>query len=147
MRFIDHPPGSPEWTRDIFERAYCRDGGPFERVHRRLRHGFSVLVYLPGSCVNAAAQFVKDNAGKGRAWEEYGNHPGPGQSMEVAWTSTSNFLKSIAEFFQNPHRPMPNAVYKNLDRLFFDNNDGVIQNPSVQLALFSLVESIRSAAT
>jgi hypothetical protein len=143
--------GSPEWTSEVFQRAYCIEGGPFQQVRRRLELGFSVLVYLPGSCIDPAADFVKKfvkvEGGKAGDWKVYGEHPGPGKGMEFVWDQTAGIIAALLAWLGTNRTSRPNAIFKNLDRLFSDNNHGMIQNPGAQMALFSLVRSTQGART
>lgn len=147
--YFDHPDeGTDGWTEEIFTRAYCLDDGPFDRVRRRLELGFSVLVYLPGSCMDAAAVHIKNSVGGGAEdWREYGNHPGKDGSMEGLWEPTREIKEWLRVFRRGGSADRPDAIFKNLDRLFLDNNNGVIQHPMAQLAFFSLIESTRGART
>ena len=51
-------PGTPKWNVEVFKRAYVYPGSDFQRGMQRIRSGFSVLVYLPGNCMRAAADIL-----------------------------------------------------------------------------------------
>jgi hypothetical protein len=139
---------SARWVDAVFSRAYCENEGVFELVRQRLQLGFSVLTYVPGSCMDAAARYIINKCGGPDKWVEYGNHPGPGKQMEDMWNEPGGLIGTLKKMFDSSDHGEPkNAVFKNLDRMFKDNNDGVSQNPGAQLALFSLIESTRNVIT
>ena len=74
--------GARIWQQEVFKRAYCQRDGPFTRVCGRLRSDFSVLVYLSGNCMSAAADHVKGVVQSGN-WKDYGEHPGKGSLAEA----------------------------------------------------------------
>jgi hypothetical protein len=119
----------------LFSRAYCVDDGPFEKVVRRLENYFSVLVYLPGSCIDPAAEYIQNEI-KGSSWMVYGNHPGNGK-IDDLWRETGGIIQQLRNGGQ------VGAIYKNVDRLFLDNNGGVNTADYALMALFSVIQSAR----
>jgi hypothetical protein len=134
------------WTQEVFERAYCRDPkAPLHRVRTWLTNGFSVLCYVPGSCMTAAVEFVKKNVlGK---WEVYDWRPGSEGTLDSAFSTMADMASSIRQWFSQARGQSPNAVFTNLDRLFLDNENRPAVAGGPQLALFSLVESTRNVPT
>jgi hypothetical protein len=139
--------GSEKWAAQIFRRAWYDHDGPMSKVIQRLESGFSVLVYLPGSLMNAAAKFVQDSVGNPNDWNVLGNHPGKGGTLERLWQAPGDLVDVIQKWLKSPRTKQPDAIVMNMDRMFFDNNHGVINSSGAQMALFSLLESIRHART
>lgn len=141
------PEGSLVWAKEVFARAYCAgDKAPFPRVCNLLRTGFSVLCYVPGSCMEAAAEYVQKTLGPD-AWSVFGRHPGRDGSMDGLWGDMGGIIGRIWEWLKSADQRRPNAVFMNLDRAFHDNNNGVIQSAGAQFALFSMIESTRRVRT
>jgi len=133
--------GSPEWNREIFERAYGGKSGSFTQVCNRLSSGFSVLVYLPGNCMAAAAEYAKYKLNED--WSEYGKHPGSGNLSDV-WNSMGDFVSKLLKWIGSPQGTKPYAIFHNLDLLLSDDKGGIYQHSDAQMALFSLIECTRN---
>ena len=84
----DYEEGTHKWNVEIFRRAYLYPGGPFERVVNRIRTGFSVLVYLPGNCMRAAAQILCEVVSN-KSWTEYGLPHGKTQTIADIWKAST----------------------------------------------------------
>gem|GEM_PF-2580376 len=145
---VFHPAGSASWNLEIFKRAYCQGlDAPFEKVCRRLESENSVLVYLPGNCMRAAADYIKGGFGeeeKKTVWKEFGKHPGRDKSIVDAWKASGSIIDDIINFFTNKAQTKPKAIFHNLDLLCDSSGSGIYQNEAAQTAFFSLIEGIRS---
>lgn len=144
------PAGSLAWTSDIFDRAYVKNNGPFARVMHRLNLGFSQLVYLPGSCMDAAAHTVTTHHDLTGKWTVLGDHPGDDARMDVIWQKTTKLVGTLLNWLkESSGKDRPDAIFKNLDRLFADGTTqrSFIQDSGARVALFSLIESTRTART
>jgi hypothetical protein len=142
--------GSRNWTEDVFDRAYCRNNGKFERIKTRLNLGFSQLVYLPGSCMEAAAAYVTKQLGEANRWQVFGKHPGKSGGMDAVWNATTDIIQALVRWLgEDAQQPPPDVIFQNLDRLFADgsSHNGLIQDPGARVALFSLIECTRCART
>jgi hypothetical protein len=128
---------------DLFQRAYYANGGPFEKVVERLKDGFSVLVYLPGNSMSAAAALVRQRI-QSRAWTEYGEHLGGEESIINIWQSAGGIIKNWREWLKAESGREPGAIFHNLDFLT-DWHGGVYGHPEAQTALACLVGGIRSS--
>ncbi|HEX3045586.1 MAG TPA: ATP-binding protein [Bacillota bacterium] len=133
--------GLKPWQQAIFDRAFCTNDGPFMRVCNRLRSGFSVLVYLPGNCMAAAADYVKDKLKNVGEWSCYGEHPGSGDIREV-WTNAAGIVGNLLAWFNREKSVCQNAIFHNLD-LLSDGHGGVYGAIEAQTALFSIIEGTR----
>jgi len=140
--------GTPGWDREVFLRAYAGppDGaggfeGPFEKVRARLEQKFSVLVYLPGNCMAAAASYVIDSIKPG-PWREYGKQPEKATSIADLWRSTTGIVDGIRQWLQGTGGSR-HAIFHNLD-LLGDGRGGIYPHVDAQTALFSLLEGTRS---
>jgi Cdc6-like AAA superfamily ATPase len=134
-----------EETQSVFEIAYGGPDGPFTRIGAKLRAGSSVLVYLPGRCIDAAADWVQKNVPPSD-WVEYGSHPEPGETMAQVLAKLGGAFDAILKALKG-EGPSRRSIFKNLDRLFSDNNQGVVTHEEARRALFSLVEATRDAGT
>jgi hypothetical protein len=142
-----------ELNGELFKRAYYEGGGPFSRVVNRLKTGFSVLVYLPGNCMPAAASLVKSEI-NGRDWKEYCEHPEGGETIVDKWKGSTgisvNWKKWIsgqsagARTDDNQASTRHSAIFHNLDFLT-DWQGGIYPNTDAQTALACLVGGIRSS--
>jgi hypothetical protein len=133
---------SPERNAEIFERAYGANDAPFDRVCRRLDLGFSVLVYLPGNCMDAASRYVMNRLGGSAQWKEFGKHPGGGKSIADAWNEFGSFTDALREWLQGSSGNRPRGIYHNLD-LLSDGRGGIVGHVEALTAFFSLVEGTR----
>ncbi len=133
---------STAWHRTAFEIAYCGRDGPFTRVRQRLRRGFSVLVYLPGNCMSAAAEHVQNHLGSRGDWREYGKHKGKGGIGEV-WNDTSSLVGRLLDWLQGKEGGGCRAIYHNLN-LLSDGRGGLHPSLEAQTAFFSLTEGTRA---
>jgi hypothetical protein len=145
--------GSTTWNLEVFARAYgdptfanrVVDGGPFDReVVRRIQAGFSVLAYVPGDCIGAAAAYVIKRLPAYR-WTEYGRHPGGNGSIQGMWKATGGLVDAMRAFFggKDVAKSPPGAVFHNLD-LLCDEHGRVPLDEGYQTGLFSLLEAARS---
>jgi len=152
-----------ELNGELFKRAYYEGDGPFSRVVNRLKTGFSVLVYLPGNCMPAAASLVKSEIG-GREWQEYCEHPEGGETIVDKWKGSTgisvNWKKWISgqsaggqnaggqnaggQTGDNQTGARHSAIFHNLDFLT-DWQGGIYPNTDAQTALACLVGGIRSS--
>jgi hypothetical protein len=132
--------GTRVWQEAVFSRAFCGQMGPFTRVCQRLRAGFSVLVYLPGNCMSAAADHVKRAVTSGQ-WKEYGEHPGKG-SLADTWKAAGGIVEDLSAWLKGEGAANPHAIYHNLD-LLGDGRGGVFGMIEAQTALFSIIEGTR----
>lgn len=137
------------WHGEAFARAYCGiaeeegEEGPFHRICQRLELGFSVLVYLPGNCMTAAAEYVKTHVGTSRKeWAEYGKHPGKG-GIEEIWSESSSMVGLLAACVTGEEGGKPNALYHNLN-LLSDGRGNLHSSLQAQTAFFSLIEATRA---
>jgi hypothetical protein len=136
--------GSKDWNRTVFARAYShpdRRSGQIDQVIAKLLSGFSVLVYLPGNCMAAAADYVM-KAMPNREWKACGQHPGgQGQPME-AWQPANSIVGDLIAWFSAPQGGEPHAIFHNLD-LLGDSRGGVLSADIAYSAVFSLIEATR----
>jgi hypothetical protein len=128
------------WQKEVFSRAYCQQNGPFTRVCNRLRSDFSVLVYLPGNCMSAAADYVKGAVSSGN-WKDYGEHPGRGSLADV-WRDAGGIVENIRAWLTGKGTERQNVIFHNLD-LLGDGHGGVFGALEAQTALFSIIEGTR----
>ena len=147
---------STRWHPEAFRKAYCKlqaqdtlvpDIGPFERVCHRLLVGFSVLVYVPGNCMNAAANYAQERLA-GIEWQEFGKYPtnqgGGSITIHDIWGSASNNLVDrIFRWFSGEGGKQPGAIFHNLEMLS-DQQGAVHSDPAALTALFALTEATRS---
>jgi hypothetical protein len=138
--------GSREWNSEIFDLAFGALAGPFEKVCDRLALGFSVLVYLPGNCMTAAADFVKKHSIlSGMDWDEYGEHPGDDVPLDQVWQKSTGIVKKLKSWLSGgggAEKKEPGAIFYNLD-LLTDERGGIYPHLAAQMALFSMIESTR----
>jgi len=134
--------GSPEWNREIFQRAYNDNEGPFTKVSNRLSSGFSVLVYLPGNCMTAAAEYTKHTSNE--EWSEYGKYPSDNVNISTVWNGMNGFVSKLFNWFSKKEGTKPYAIFHNLDLLLSDDKGGIYPHAEAQMALFSLIESTRN---
>ncbi|MBN1138318.1 MAG: AAA family ATPase [Anaerolineae bacterium] len=146
------PKGSEDWNQAVFERAFCGPDGSFERVCERLRQHFSVLVYLPGNCMNAAAEVIKQKVGGD--WTELGKPAGPGptgsgggaalgERASDIWLSSRSMFDIIHSWFTRGRHTRPMAIFHNLD-LLGDGRGGMLSSDEAKTALLYVTESTRS---
>jgi hypothetical protein len=141
--FRDNP---SRWTQEVFDRAYfTAPDAPFKRVCQWLTYGFSVLCYVPGSCMSAAMENVKKNVLG--PWKTYDWRPGKDRSLDAAFGDMAGVLGSIRDLMGGERDAPPKAVFTNLDRIFLDNENRAANSTGTQLALFALVESTRNVPT
>src|SRR5258708_7472495 len=89
---------SREWNQEIVRRAYSdHENAPFDRIRNYLDNGYSVLVYLPGNCMTAAANYINNPSHGGREWEEFGQYTKQGASdnYEQMWNDTRNVISTL----------------------------------------------------
>jgi hypothetical protein len=134
--------GLDAWKREVFLRAYCGPKGPFTRVCDRLRNGFSVLVYLPGNCVGAAAEHVKRELGAQRC-SEWGRYSPTYTSLSDVWAEARSVTGTLLAWLSGQEEGRQHALFHNLD-LLSDGRGGVHTQDAALLALFSLVEATRT---
>jgi hypothetical protein len=130
----DPKPGSPPWKRMLFERAYVEKKGPFDEVLRRLGNGFSVLAYLPGNCMAAAAETVHATV-KSVTWKDYLRREKAAQSLEDVW-------RGVSQIVEVNERGGGGAIFHDLDFLT-DSRGNVYPSLAAQTAAFGLVEGSR----
>lgn len=127
--------GSRDWKHALFERAYYERGGPFAEVVQRLGTGFSVLTYLPGNCMVAAAETVKARV-QSATWSEYLKREKAGQTLENVWNAVSQIVEAN-------ERGNAGAIFHNLDFLIDTTRGGGYASLTAQSAVFGLVEGAR----
>ena len=138
------PIGSQQWNGTVFQRAYtCEDrrSGQFDRVIAKLRSGFSVLVYLPGNCMTAAADCVMAGI-PDKKWRPCGEHPGGKTDPMEAWKPAGSIVDDIRKWFTAREGGEPHAIFHNLD-LLTDGRGGMLSAGVAYSAIFSLVEATR----
>jgi len=148
---------------ELFKRAYYENNGPFSRVVNRLKTGFSVLVYLPGNCMPAAASLVKSEIG-GREWKEYCEHPEGSETIVDKWRGSTGVSVNWKRWISGQSAGGQNAggqnaggqsvadqtgarhsaIFHNLDFLT-DWQGGIYPHTDAQTALACLVGGIRSS--
>lgn len=136
--------GSDRWNCEVFTRAYCDPDQPigqFDKVVTRLRSGFSVLVYLPGNCMTAAADAIARMM-EDKNWNSCGKHPGGKSSPMNAWDTANSIVGSLLEWLSAPEGQEPHVIFHNLD-LLRDAHGGVLATEAAQSAVFSLIEATR----
>jgi hypothetical protein len=132
--------GGPDWNREVFRRAFVVEGGAFEQVVRRLALGFSVLVYLPGNCIRAAADHVLRTS-HGR-WRIYGRAENAGDTLAEVWRGYTGLFETFSHWFDQGQE-QPQAIFENLD-LLSDGRGGLDQSNEAKTALFYLTECVRN---
>lgn len=133
--------GSATWNREVFARAYCH-GGPMDGVIRKLQSGFSVLVYVSGNCVTAAADYTTSELSS-ETWAEYGQRPEGATSLVEVWQMSGGVFGKITERFKSSKGTGPHAIYHNLD-LLVDGYGRVHGHEAALTFLFALHEAVRS---
>lgn len=153
--------GCTHWNQQVFTRVYrkpSRAAGaanwPFDDVIAKLRSGFSVLLYLPGNCMAAAADCVRADFGDpvqreesdekvNPVWTECGMHPGGRGSVMEAWAPSQGFIDSLRHWLRLPEGHQPQIIFHNLD-LLMDSHGGILNHDAVHAAVFSLIEATRT---
>lgn len=144
----EHDIGSPQWNGAVFRRAYLYSGSPFERVVYRVRSGFSVLVYLPGNVMRAAAEVLSAQM-RPVAWVEYGLAESKSlvgsKTVTYAdiWRASTSTLSHLVNWLKGEDRSWPHAIFHNLDTLN-DGHGGLDASNEARTALFYLTECSRS---
>jgi hypothetical protein len=138
-------PGSQSWNREVFELAYYRDGGPFERVCQRLSRDFSVLVHLPGNCMAAAADTVRhSNADWMTDWLEQGLPSQANQDIAQIWKQSMSLFNRIKGWLSRVGAAAPpRVIFHNLD-LLTDAHGANDPSNEAKTALFYLTDCARS---
>ncbi len=133
--------GLPEWNAQVFARAYCGGGaGPFDRVLHRLSMQFSVLVYLPGNCMDAAASLLTDRE---KGWAELGKPTEDALTVDEFWQTSTSVFAGLRRFWSREERRVPKLIFHNLD-LLSDGRGGVEPGNAAKTALHYLVEHVRN---
>jgi hypothetical protein len=137
--------GTHQWNVEVFRRAYLYPGSPFERVMYRISAGFSVLVYLPGNCMRAAAELLRGQQGElsNVAWKQYGLADGNTKTIADVWRAYSGLLESLTAWISGANGARPYAIFHNLDMLA-DSHGGLDMSNEAKTALFYLTECSRS---
>jgi len=138
--------GSPEWNKEVFRRAFLVNvngrNGPFQQVIDRLELSFSVLVYLPGNCMRAAAEVAK---GVGRKWKICGRIDTEASDKPVSlsdlWQGYTGLFGDIRNWFSSAQSPR--VIFENLEMLG-DGHGGLDQSPEAKTALLYLTECVRT---
>jgi hypothetical protein len=134
--------GTHKWNVDVFRRAYLYSGSQFDRVISRVRAGFSVLVYLPGNSMRAAAQVLRSQLGS-VAWKEYGLADDKTKSIADVWRAYTGLFTSLSDWIRGADASLPYAIFHNLDMLA-DGRGGLDTSHEAKTALFFLTECSRS---
>ena len=134
--------GNHKWNIEVFRRAYDYPGSPFERVRYRLSCGFSVLVYLPGNCMRAAADVLRGRQGElsNATWKQYGLADESTKTIADVWRAYTGLLDTFTKLISGVR---PYAIFHNLDMLS-DNHGGLDMSNEAKTALFYLTECSRS---
>lgn len=135
--------GSPSWNLEVFRRAFCGRDGPFERVCERLGYGFSVLVYLPGNCISAAAAEVTRRYGD--AWKEHWKlaEGDQGRTVDQILSGSTSLFDSIVSWLSPGGTKPPKVIFHNLD-LLTDGRGALDSGDAAKTAHFYLTETARS---
>ena len=131
------PEGTSAWSAQLFERAYLGAHGPFSKVVRRLSSGFSVLVYLPGNCMKAAADKVKQEISS-FSWQEYLDEVPDGQSLVTLWQHALSAFQNLRKAHS------PGSIFHNLDFLSDSRGGTVYPHPDAQGTVFTLIDAVRN---
>lgn len=134
--------GCADWSRELFQRAYFMGEGPFSRAVRRVSVGFSVLCYIAGNCMAAAANLLRAEAA-GCNWTDFLEHPGAGETLEDCWKAAPGLVSSLKAWFQGESDHQPGGIFHNLDFLS-DGHGGIYAHPYAQTAVAGLVAGSRS---
>jgi DNA polymerase III delta prime subunit len=147
--------GSQTWTREVFTRAFCGKDYPFDRVCYRLENGFSVLVYLPGNCMTAAAEVVRRKYTEVQ-WTELcrlttrpkgdlqSAAASQGKPVSELLKTSTNLFDAIVGWLTGGGLPKPpRVIFHNLD-LLSDGRGSVDSSDAAKTALFYLTETTRS---
>lgn len=135
------PKGSKAWKREIFQRTYGDVTGPFHHVCQRIQQGFSVLVYLPGNCMAAAAETVKENVK--REWSELGKFSTATKTMREVFEETTGLFERIFGLPSGEKNAPPAVIFHNLE-LLSDERGGLDPHIEAKTALLYLIDSARS---
>jgi Cdc6-like AAA superfamily ATPase len=131
--------GSNEWNKEVFRRAFVVEAngrkGPFRHVIERLELGFSVLVYLPGNCMRAAAEVAKSSG-----WKILGRLD-KADSLSELWKGYTGLFDDLKSWFTAATQP--HAIFENLDMLS-DGHGGLDQSNEAKTALLYLTECVRT---
>lgn len=138
----DWPKGSQARNKELFGRAYCHNNGPFEQVCVRLAQAFSVVVYLPGNCMMAAAEVAKQHSGNWN-WEELGRAAEDSQTIADAWFASTRMLQRINDFLSWVQPAPPALIFHNL-QLLTDDRGSLYPGDGAKTALYYLTETARS---
>lgn len=136
------PRCSRPWNREIFKRAYLYDSGHFADVCRRLELGFSVLVYLPGNCMDAAAEIAISQVNS-YSWKELGK-PSPNElTVADMWRQSASIFDQIQAWLNNAINEQLGVIFHNLN-LLSDERGGLYPSNEAKTALLYLIESTHS---
>src|ERR1051326_2700159 len=125
-----------EGDQELFRLAFCGENGPFSRVSERIRNGFSVLAYVPGNCMSAAAGLVQGE-NPGYKWSEYGQHGD--KPLAEEWAGWGGITEKIREWVSGKR---PGAIVHNLDFLSNDQG-GIYGESSAKNAVACLIGGVR----
>ncbi len=135
------PRGSKAWKREIFQRTYSDVTGPFHHVCQRIQQGFSVLVYLPGNCMVAAADTVKEKIEQ--EWVELGKFSTATKTMREVFEQTTSLFERIFALTSGEKNAPPAVIFHNLE-LLSDERGGLDPHIEAKTALLYLIDSARS---
>ncbi len=133
---------SPRWNERVFELAYGAECGTFDRdVISKLRAGFSVLVYLPGNCMKAVADLIRNkDKVEGAEWKDIGVDSG--QKGLDAWKPGGGYVQQILEWQLMPKGGRPHAFFHNLDLL--STSGALVGHREALEAVTALAEASRA---
>jgi hypothetical protein len=134
--------GSPDWARNLFKLAYCYTNGPFTLVPRHLSSLISVLAYVPGKCMAAAAGYAAETLGGAWKPHEFGRLQPGDSSVAAVWERGLAVVAELRNRKAAAESSYPFVIAYNLD-MMCDAQGHVLQDPAVQLALHTLVEATR----
>jgi hypothetical protein len=136
------PRRSRPWNREVFKRAYLYDSGHFADVCRRLELGFSVLVYLPGNCMNAAAEIARTQV-NGYSWKELGKPSSNELTVADMWRQSASIFDQIQAWLNNASNEQLGVIFHNLN-LLSDERGGLYPSNEAKTALLYLIEGTHS---
>ena len=135
----------PRWEKcnlredELFRRAY---GDRFGQVIHRLDTGFSLLVYLPGNCMRAAASMVRRQL-TSYAWSEYCHDISESQNIEELFTSAKGIASKLKEWLGGEGGQQPAAIFHNLDLLADGTGRGIYSSTGARTLVAALVQATR----
>jgi hypothetical protein len=141
--YSDYDIGTPQWSSDVFRRAYLYPGSAFQRVVFRIRSGFSVLVYLPGNVMRAAAEVIRAQVGGAVPWMEHGQADSKITTYADIWRASTGLLAQLTNWLKGVDTMRPYAIFHNLDTLN-DGHGSLDTSNEARTALFYLTECTRT---